>query len=167
MSLLSLMGKMNQIKIYIIGLIVLGIQILLSDFLSLNGVRPDFILIFLLYISVQQGSFKGILIGFTFGIFADLIGVSTSFGLSPLTYTLTGYILGLLCHYNKIHSQLQFHSVWICIIFFHFFCTTFIRYQSQVIENPIQFILLWILTSLYTLGFTGILQIIKPLYMKS
>ena len=124
MSLLSLMGKMNQIKIYIIGLIVLGIQILLSDFLSLNGIRPDFILIFLLYISVQQGSFKGILIGFTFGIFADLIGVSTSFGLSPLTYTLTGYLLGLLCHHNKIHSQLQFHSIWICIIFFHFFCTT-------------------------------------------
>ena len=157
---------MNQIKIYIIGLIILGIQILLSDFLSLNGIRPDFILIFLLYVSVRHGSFIGILLGFTLGLSADLLGVGTSFGLSPLTYTLTGYILGLLCYHNKIHSQLQFHSVWICIIFLHFFCTTFIRYQYTVIENPIQFILLWILTSLYTLGFTGILQIIKPLYIK-
>ena len=157
---------MNQINIYIIGLIILGIQILLSDFLSLNGIRPDFILIFLLYVSVRHGSFIGILLGFTLGLFADLLGVSTSFGLSPLTYTLTGYILGLLCYHNKIHSQLQFHSVWLCIIFLHFFCTTFIRYQYTVIENPIQFILLWILTSFYTLGFTGILQIIKPLYIK-
>tara|TARA_B100001750_G_C15481626_1_gene585791 strand:+ start:1317 stop:1793 length:477 start_codon:yes stop_codon:yes gene_type:complete len=157
---------MNQINIYIIGLIILGIQILLSDFLSLNGIRPDFILIFLLYVSVRHGSFIGILLGFTLGLFADLLGVSTSFGLSPLTYTLTGYILGLLCYHNKIHSQLQFHSVWLCIIFLHFFCTTFIRYQYTVIENPIQFILLWILTSLYTLGFTSILQIIKPLYIK-
>ena len=157
---------MNQINIYIIGLIILGIQILLSDFLSLNGIRPDFILIFLLYVSVRHGSFIGILLGFTLGLFADLLGVGTSFGLSPLTYTLTGYILGLLCYHNKIHSQLQFHSVWLCIIFLHFFCTTFNRYQYTVIENPIQFILLWILTSLYTLGFTGILQIIKPLYIK-
>ena len=157
---------MNQINIYIIGLIILGIQILLSDFLSLNGIRPDFILIFLLYVSVRHGSFIGILLGFTLGLFADLLGVSTSFGLSPLTYTLTGYILGLLCYHNKIHSQLQFHSVWLCIIFLHFFCTTFVRYQYTVIENPIQFILLWILTSLYTLGFTGILQIINPLYIK-
>ena len=117
------MGKMNQIKIYITGLIVLGIQILFSDFLSLNGIRPDFILIFLLYICVQHGSFKGILLGFNLGIFADLLGVSTSFGLSPLTYTLTGYILGLLCFHNKIHSKLQFHSVWLCIIFLHF-CKT-------------------------------------------
>ena len=157
---------MNQIKIYIIVLIILGIQILLSDFLSLNGIRPDFILIFLLYVSVRHGSFVGILLGFTLGLFADLLGVSTSFGLSPLTYTLTVYILGLFCYHNKIHSKLQFHSVWLCIIFLHFFYTTFIRYQYTVIENPIQFILLWILTSLYTLGFTGILQIIKPLYIK-
>ena len=166
MFLLSLMRIMYQIKIYIIGLTILVIQILLSDFISLNGIRPDFILIYLLYISIQHGSFKGILLGFILGIISDLLGVSTSFGLSPLTYTLTGYILGVLMYHNKIHSQLHFHGVWLCIIFFHFFCTTFIRYQSTVIENPVQFILLWILTSLYTLGFTGILQIITPLYRK-
>ena len=158
---------MYQIKIYIIGLTILVIQILLSDFISLNGIRPDFILIFLLYISVQHGSFKGILLGFTLGIFADLLGVSTSFGLSPLTYTLTGYILGILFYHNKIHSQNHFHLIWICIILFHFLCTTFIRYQSIVFENPVHFILLWILTSTYTLGFTGILQVINPLYKKS
>ena len=167
MFLLSLMRIMYQIKIYIIGLTILVIQILLSDFLSLNGIRPDFLLIYLLYVSIQHGSFKGILLGFILGIISDLLGVSTSFGLSPLTYTLTGYLLGILMYHNKIYSQLHFHSVWLCIIVFHFFCTTFIRYQSTVIENPIQFVLLWILTSLYTLGFTGILQIITPLYKKS
>ncbi|SVC21123.1 uncharacterized protein METZ01_LOCUS273977, partial [marine metagenome] len=53
------------------------IQILLSDFISLNGIRPDFILIYLLYISIQHGSFKGILLGFTLGMFSDLLGVGT------------------------------------------------------------------------------------------
>ena len=158
---------MNQIKIYVIGLIIFGGQILLSDFLSLNGIRPDFNLIFILYISVQFGSFQGVLLGFSLGILADLLGVSSSFGLSPLTYSITGYILGLFFYHNKIHSQFQFNGVWLSIIFFHFLCTTFIRYQSIVIDNPIHFILLWILTSLYTLGFVGILQIINPLYKKS
>ena len=167
MRLLSLGRKMNRIKIYVFGLIILAVQILLSDFLSINGIRPDFILIFIMYNSVRFGSFQGVSLGFILGIIADLLGIGTSFGLSPLTYTLTGYILGILFYHNKIHSQSHFHLIWICIILFHFLCTTFIRYQSTVFENPVHFILLWILTSTYTLGFTGILQVINPLYKKS
>ena len=167
MRLLSLERKMNRIKIYVFGLIILAVQILLSDFLSINGIRPDFILIFIMYNSVRFGSFQGVSLGFILGIIADLLGIGTSFGLSPLTYTLTGYILGILFYHNKIHSQSHFHLIWICIILFHFLCTTFIRYQSIVFENPVHFILLWILTSTYTLGFTGILQVINPLYKKS
>ena len=158
---------MNRIKIYVFGLIILAVKILLSDFLSINGIRPDFILIFIMYTSVRFGSFQGVSLGFILGIIADLLGIGTSFGLSPLTYTLTGYILGILFYHNKIHSQNHFHLIWICIILFHFLCTTFIRYQSIVFENPVHFILLWILTSIYTLGFTGILQVINPLYKKS
>ena len=167
MRLLSLERKMNRIKIYVFGLIILAVQILLSDFLSINGIRPDFILIFIMYNSVRFGSFHGVSLGFILGIIADLLGIGTSFGLSPLTYTLTGYILGILFYHNKIYSQNHFHLIWICIILFHFLCTTFIRYQSIVFENPVHFILLWILTSTYTLGFTGILQVINPLYKKS
>ena len=144
MRLLSLGRKMNRIKIYVFGLIILAVQILLSDFLSITGIRPDFILIFIMYNSVRFGCFHGVSLGFILGIIADLLGIGTSFGLSPLTYTLTGYILGILFYHNKIHSQHHFHLIWICIILFHFLCTTFIRYQSIVFENPVHFILLWI-----------------------
>ena len=70
---------MNRIKIYVFGLIILAVQILLSDFLSMNGIRPDFILIFIMYNSVRFGSFQGVSLGFILGIIADLLGIGTSF----------------------------------------------------------------------------------------
>jgi rod shape-determining protein MreD len=155
---------MNKTFLYLIGILVLLFQAILSEFLSLNGVRPDFILIFILYISVNIGSFHGVLSGFLLGVLSDFLGIGSAFGISPLTYTLTGYLLGIFCNQNKTTSQLRFHTVWIGIINLHFLCTTFIRYQITVIENPLHYVILWICTSLYTLGFIGILQIIHPIY---
>ena len=158
---------MTRNKLLITGVIVLLLQIILSDFLSLDGIRPDFILIFLIYVSIRFGSSVGVLFGFNFGVFADLIGVSSFFGLSSLTYTLTAYILGVLYKHRHFSSRFQFHITWLSVVFFHFLCNTFIRYQEIVFENPIHYISLWILTTFYTLGFVGILQILYPLYQKS
>jgi len=158
---------MNQNKPIAVGFIVLLLQIILSDFLSLDGVRPDFILIFLIYVSIRLGTFEGVLYGFSLGIIADLLGVSSYFGLSPLTYTITAYILGMLYQHRHFSSQFQFHATWLSVIFFHFLCNTFIRYQETVFEYPFHYISLWLLTTFYTLGFVGILQILNPLYQNN
>ena len=39
-----------------------------------------------------------------------------------------------------------------------------IVYQQLLIQSPYEFILKWLATSIYTLSFVGILQIIFPLY---
>ena len=157
---------MINIKIYFNGVLVIISQSILSEFLSINGIRPDFMLIYLIYISVQFGSTFGVILGFSLGIIADLLGVGTSFGLSSLTYTITGYLTGIFCNNNKTQSPFQFHSTWLTIVFIHFLLITFIRYQSIFIDNPIHYVFLWFLITMYTLGFIGILQFIKPLYQR-
>jgi len=158
---------MKQNKLIAVGCIVLLLQTILSDFLSLDGVRPDFILIFIIYVSIRLGPFEGILYGFSLGLIADLLGVSSFFGLSPLTYSITAYILGTIYQYRHFSSQIQFHATWLSIIFFHFLCNTFIRYQETVFEYPFHYISLWLLTTFYTLGFVLILQILNPLYQNN
>ena len=44
------------------------IQILLSNILSIGDIRPDFIMIFIIYFAVNYGSFSGVLIGFSIGL---------------------------------------------------------------------------------------------------
>ena len=158
---------MINMKIYFYGFLIIIFQSILSEFLSINGIRPDFILIYLIYVSVQFGSTSGVIIGFILGIISDLLGVGTSFGLSPLTYTFTGYLTGIFCINNRTKSPFQFHTTWLTIVIIHFLLSTFIRYQSIFIDNSIHYITIWILTTMYTLGFIGILQIVKPLHRRS
>ena len=103
---------MNSTKIFfpIIGLFLL--QFLLSDFLSIKGIRPDFILIYILYTSIRYGNFYGVIVGFILGILVDLVGVGSFFGLTSLTFVITGYLAGF-CQYDPLPSlstlDLAFH----------------------------------------------------------
>ena len=54
---------------------------------------------------------------FILGLFTDLAGVGSYFGLSSLTFSLTGYLTGYLKdQYNRL-IPLYFHLTWIGIIF--------------------------------------------------
>ena len=55
---------MILIKYFIIVFIVFVFQAWTSEFFSLGTIDPDFCVILLLYISVKDGSLKGVLIGF-------------------------------------------------------------------------------------------------------
>ena len=88
---------MNKI-LYVsaIGLVSLLFQILLSDFLVIRGIRPDFMLIFVLYVSFQFGSLNGVILGFSLGILEDLISSGSLIGLSSLTKSISGFLIGRL-----------------------------------------------------------------------
>ena len=136
-----------------------------SEFFSLGTIDPDFCLIVLLYISIKNGGLVGTLFGFFIGLFIDLSsGTNQFFGLTPLVYTITGYFSAFLKGQNEKLNKLYFSSLWIFIILCQFLIFSLIVYQQLLVEEPTQFLIKWLATSLYTLVFLGILQIMIPLY---
>ncbi|MFL2989726.1 MAG: rod shape-determining protein MreD [Candidatus Neomarinimicrobiota bacterium] len=141
------------------------LQLWTSEFFSLGTIDPDFCLIVLLYISIKNGGLVGTLFGFFIGLFIDLSsGSNQFFGLTPLVYTITGYFSAFLKGENEKLNKLYFTSLWIFIIFCQFLIFSLIVYQQLLLANPAQFLIKWLATSLYTLVFLGILQIMVPLY---
>ena len=85
---------MLWVKDGVLFLIALSIESNLSWFFEIGTHTPDLILILLIYIAIRNGKIKGTSTGFTFGLIEDLI-VSVGFlGLSALTKSVTGFIMG-------------------------------------------------------------------------
>jgi len=136
-----------------------------SEFFSLGTIDPDFCLIVLLYISIRNGGLVGTLFGFFIGLFIDLSsGTNQFFGLTPLVYTITGYSSAFLKGQNEKLNKLYFSSLWVFIILCQFLIFSLVVYQQLLVDEPTQFLIKWLATSLYTLVFLGILQIMVPLY---
>ena len=75
---------------------VLFAQIFLSQLLEVSEVRPDFVLIFVVFISARQGRIAGILWGFGAGLLQDLTGSLSVLGANALAKSIVGYTLGTL-----------------------------------------------------------------------
>ena len=151
---------MNWIKTLISIFIVLFGQFFLSGILEINTVRPDFPVIFIMYTAIRNGRFHGIVIGFFIGILVDLSGVSSYFGLSSLTYVVTAYLSGYLQMKSDRLDSVYYMVSWIGILAIHFLIFTVVRYQILLPEYHFLFLIKWISTTAYTLGFMLIFQFI-------
>ena len=135
------------------------------EFFSLGTIDPDFCIIVLLYISIKDGGVTGTLFGFFIGLFIDLSsGTNQFFGLTPLIYSTTGYFCSYLKGENEKLNKIYFTSIWVIIVLIQFLIFSLIVYQNLLIQSPTQFLVKWLATSLYTLIFLGIFQIIAPLH---
>ena len=146
------------------GLIVWIIQLIFADILSINDVRPDFIVLLVLYWAIKYGRFIGVVSGTLIGFIVDLSGTATFFGLSPLIYSITGYLSGNL---NGTHTKLNpvyFSFFWITILCFQFLVFCSIQYQDLWVLNKKLFFGKWVGTCIYTISFAGIIQLIYPLH---
>tara|TARA_B100000029_G_C17577990_1_gene958758 strand:- start:1100 stop:1603 length:504 start_codon:yes stop_codon:yes gene_type:complete len=159
--LLEEMIKIKNILIQITS--VFFIQLLLSDFLAIGTIRPDFMVILVLYWSNNYGRLFGMIMGFIIGFLSDLSGTASFFGLSPLTYLVTGYLIGSLKNKIPTINLFYFSILWIFILCFQFFISSAIRYQHLIGVNNVLFWSNWIGTCVYTLCFCGIFQFIYPL----
>ena len=156
---------MIVLQYFIIIFVTFLFQSWTSEFFSLGTIDPDFCLIVLLYISIKNGGLVGTLFGFFIGLFIDLSsGTNQFFGLTPLVYTVTGYSSAFLKGQNEKLNKLYFSSLWVFIILCQFLIFSLVVYQQLLVEEPTQFLIKWLATSLYTLVFLGILQIMVPLY---
>ena len=107
MYLLLLMEFMKINRLVFQVLLVWIMELLLLDALEINNIRPDFFIVLVLYWSIKYGRTLGIVSGFIIGALVDLTGVASFFGLSPLIYSITGYLSGNLKGlFNKINPIL-------------------------------------------------------------
>jgi rod shape-determining protein MreD len=139
------------------------LQFYLSEFMTIRSIRPDFLLIFIVYVSFQYGSFAGVIAGFSLGLLEDLSGVGSMFGLAPLTKSITGFLVGKLQGQHSRMNPLYFHATWIGIIFFHFVFYIYFRFQTLYETSSEQFFLTWLFSSVYTLALLGLMQVVKPI----
>ena len=154
---------MKKNKLALITLIVLFFQILFVESLTINAIRPDFLVLFIIYITISNGRLIGLIVGFTIGLISDLSGVGSYFGLSPLSLSITAYLSGFL--YLKYERLLPyvFHSIWIIILILHFYIITYFRFQSVFLSSKTEFFVIWIMTFGYTFIFFIIMQYFFPL----
>jgi len=154
---------MKDIRIWSLLIIVFIIQFLLSDILTIQYYRPDFMVIYILYFGLYFGPFYGVLGGFFIGLLVDITPMVSYFGISPLTYSLTGFFSGYLQNrYNRV-SPFVYHSLWIILIAFHFLIFSYIKYQLLFEIDKVLFMFRWLSSFLYTLFFLLILQYFFPI----
>ena len=164
MYLLLLMEIMKINHLIFQSLLIWIIELLLLDILEINNIRPDFFIILVLYWSIKFGRTLGVLSGFVIGILVDLSGVASFFGLSPLIYSITGYLSGNLKGlFNKINPIL-FTFLWVVIIFIQAFIFCLVHNQFLLAINLSLFYKNWFATGIYTLSFVLVLQIIYPIH---
>ena len=154
---------MNNIQIIFCAMLFFLLQLFLVDFLSLKLIRPDFLVIFVLYLSIYKGRIYGILSGFFLGYFSSLFGIGSYFGLEPLSLTIVGYFGGYLKNIYDNVLPYAFHALWVFIVLFYFFVTSYFRFQNIYITDFSDFFRIWLLTFLYTMLFILSFQFIYPL----
>ena len=160
--LLEYMNKVNNLIFQVI--IVWFLEILFLDFFEINNIRPDFLVIVILYWSIKFGRTLGIVSGFFIGLLADLAGTATFFGLSSLTYSVTGYLSGNLKGlFNKVNPFL-FTLFWISIIFIQAFIFCVFHNQNLLSMDIKSFYEIFMGTGFYTVSFIIILQMIYPIH---
>ena len=153
---------MKWVSILFPAIGVFMFQFLLVDFLSLNMIRPDFIVVYVFYISLVYGKTTGIFTGFLLGLLSDLSGVGSFFGLSPLSLSVTAYFTGYLNGKYERMLPYLFHGAWISIIGFHFIIISYVRFQSILLSDPISFWIKCLMSFSYTMMFLLIIQFFYP-----
>ena len=79
-------------KYGVVLIIAFLMQLAFANLLTIRGIRPDFLVIFVLYFAIHFGSYKGVLAGFIIGIIVSLFDSGINIGALSLVYSIVGYV---------------------------------------------------------------------------
>ena len=94
-------------RYFFITLLLILIQTQAMRLLTLEGITPDVLTIWIVYIAVQEGQLPATIWGFAIGLLYDLT-TGSFFGLSAFSKTLCGFAAGYF--YNEHKTQLTLGS---------------------------------------------------------
>ena len=138
------------------------LQVFISNFISIGGIRPDFIIIFMVYFALDQGCFKGVVVGFITGLIISLFDNSSTIGVLPLSYSIVGYGIGFLKNQRMRMIPYKLYLIVFSIVLMAFFVYNYFTY-STIFYNDIPLFLLYFLKSMvYTISLLIIAQFIFP-----
>ncbi len=105
----------TQVKYCFISLVIIILQSQLMRLLSLEGITPDILMIWIVIIALRDGQLSGTLWGFGIGLAFDFI-TGNFIGLSALTKTLCGFIAGYFYNENKTNMTLSSYRFIIIVL---------------------------------------------------
>jgi rod shape-determining protein MreD len=142
----------RQIKYILLSLLFILLQTTVVQLFSLNGIVCDMLLIWVVYISIQEGQMSGTIYGFSIGLVFDM--VSGGFlGLSSLTKALCGFSAGYFYNENKIEITLGSYRFLLVVLFssiLHNFIYFLLYQQGSEINIWLAVLKIGLTTTLYT-----------------
>jgi len=144
--------------------VLLIIQTTVLNFISINGIVPDLILILLVFYSIKNNQIYGMVLGFVFGFLFDLI-TGSLLGSSVISKTITGFTAGYFSNENKREFYLSSYAfpliVLLCGIIDSF---VFSFFSSSDLRTSFVFLMLQqgIYPGLYTASISIIVVFFMP-----
>lgn len=98
------------------AVILIVVQASFTDMISIGGIAPDLVLIFIVYLAVREGQLYALPWGFFLGLVLDLSG-GTVIGLSALSKTAAAFTAGYFYSENKITMTLATYRFLLLVLF--------------------------------------------------
>jgi len=95
----------RYLRTSLVALVLLLLQTTIIQFLSLNGLLPDLLLIWVVYIAIRRGQVEAALSGFVVGCLQDVTTIQF-FGLAALAKTVGGFAAGYFFNQNRTEETL-------------------------------------------------------------
>ena len=109
---------MKYVKYAIIFFIVLVIDHNVIDLISIKGITPDIVLIYLIFISLRETQSTATIIGFCAGLLQDLFSLSM-LGLSSLTKSISCFITAFFQRAKGNYSIMNLALIFFTVTIIH------------------------------------------------
>ncbi len=105
----------REVRYGLVSLFLILLQTQVMRYLSLEGITPDILMIWIVYIALMSGQMHGIIWGFSVGVVFDLV-TGNFIGLSALTKTICGFVAGYFFNENKTILTLRSYRFVIIVL---------------------------------------------------
>ena len=162
-------AKQNRPLIaYIVMSVLFILAVIFNDFISIVGVRPDILLIALIYLSFNEKPIIAIIAAFGFGFLQDVFlpGYVQYWGLSPLFKTLIIYgLLKLIPFIDRLRGLSFQLSVFSVILIYNIFYN--LLYYSGYVKPLVTVYRYSLPETLYTYLILLVLSVMFPMQQKN
>jgi len=146
-----------------IGIVLLFFQLTLANWIRIAGIKPDFIMLFVLFVGYREGKIAGILFGFIFGLLQDISAASAFIGISSLIKSIVGFGAGFLKGKFHVVNPFILYAIAVLLIFVGTLLYFGIYYAASSISFGTMLQQLILPSFLYTLIIGSLLLFIVPI----
>lgn len=118
----------RHVKYFFVTLLLIILQTQAMHLLSMEGITPDILTIWIVYIALKNGQFAATIWGFAVGLLFDL-STGSFIGLSALTKTVCGFSAGYFYSENKTPLTLGSYRYLVIVLI------------ASVVQNTLYFLI--------------------------